>query len=60
MLKCDFCGKESDKVVRVALDEGYDRLSVKHQVRFACPDCSKMKERERKERLAREAGEKGA
>ena len=59
-MKCDFCGKESDRVVRVALDTGYDRLSVKHQVRYACPECSGKKEQERKERLKREAeaGEK--
>ena len=49
MLKCDFCGKESDSVVRVALDNGYDRLSVRHQKMYACPKCSEKKEVKRRE-----------
>lgn len=51
MLKCDFCGKETDAVVRVALDKGYDRLSVIHEKRYACVECSVVKEKERLERL---------
>lgn len=50
MLKCDFCGVESDQVKRVALDKDYDRLSVKHQTRYACPECSAKKEKERSDR----------
>ena len=50
MLKCDFCGVESDQVKRVALDKDYDRLSVKHQTRYACPACSEKKEEERKKK----------
>jgi len=57
MLNCDFCGKPSDHVVRVALDRGYDRLTVKHSKMYACPECSKKKEDERLERMKREAGE---
>lgn len=48
MLKCDFCGRETESVARVALDTDYDRLSVRHQKRFACPECSKKKETQRK------------
>lgn len=57
MLKCDFCGLESDSVVRVALDEGYDRLSVRHQKMYACPECSKKKEAKRKEERDEGEGE---
>lgn len=51
MLKCDFCGKESDNVARVALDQDYDRLTVRHEKRYACPECSLKKEHERQARL---------
>ncbi|MBI5560960.1 MAG: hypothetical protein HY883_06765 [Deltaproteobacteria bacterium] len=54
MLKCDFCGKETERVVRVALDKDYDRLTVRHKKMYACPECSKKKEEERRKR-----GEKG-
>jgi hypothetical protein len=46
-LKCDFCGREALQVRRVALDQGYDRLGQRHAVRYACPECSEKKERER-------------
>ena len=46
MLKCDFCGRESASVARVALDSEYDRLTVKHEKRFACPECSEKKEKD--------------
>lgn len=48
MLKCDFCGTESDIVSRVALDEDYDRLTEKHVKKYACAQCSAKKEIERK------------
>ena len=48
-MKCDFCGKETDSVVRVALDDGYDRLTVKHTKMYACAECSVKKEEERSE-----------
>ncbi len=48
MLRCSFCGKESDTVIRVAIDTGYDRLTVRHEKKYACPECSKKKELERK------------
>ncbi|MBI1912792.1 MAG: hypothetical protein HYS21_12425 [Deltaproteobacteria bacterium] len=47
MLRCDFCGKETEKVVRVALDKDYDRLTVRHEKRYACAACSDKKEQER-------------
>ena len=44
---CDFCGKPSSTVRRVALDRGYDRLRTPHREQYACPDCSEAKERQR-------------
>ncbi len=49
MLKCDFCGVESDSVKRVAVAADYDRLSVKHDTKYACTECSLKKDVERKE-----------
>ena len=46
-LRCDFCGVEAVRVRRVALDRDYDRLQLPHQPRYACPECSQRKERER-------------
>ena len=46
-LRCDFCGQESPRVRRVALDRDYDRLQTPHPVRYACQRCSQEKERER-------------
>ena len=54
MLKCDFCGHESDSVSRVAIAEGYDRLTVRHEKMYACPQCSEKKEKERLERIQKE------
>ena len=50
MLRCDFCGVESEVVKRTAIDKDYDRLTVRHEKRYACPECSAKKERERIER----------
>ncbi len=47
-VKCDFCGKEVSTVKRVAMDRDYDRLTVKHEVKFACEECSKKKDEERR------------
>ena len=47
-LRCDFCGKEYETVQRVALDKDYDRITVKHQIKYACKECSEKKEMERK------------
>lgn len=58
LLKCDFCGQETDFVVRVAIDADYDRLSVKHHKRYACLSCSEKKEKERLERIKAESGNK--
>lgn len=46
-LKCDFCGAESRRVRRVALDSGYDRLGQRHVVRYACETCSQTKDASR-------------
>jgi len=46
-LRCDFCGQESPRVRRVALDRDYDRLQTPHLVRYACENCSRKKEQER-------------
>ncbi len=56
MLKCDFCGQETERVVRVALDSDYDRLSVQHTRRYACPECSKKKEKERRAKAEKKEG----
>jgi len=47
ILRCDFCGAESERVRRVALDQGYDRLGQRHAVRYACEECSRRKEESR-------------
>jgi hypothetical protein len=60
MLKCDFCGVESDSVKRVAVAADYDRLSVKHETRYACTECSLKKDSERKERQEKEKTEEKA
>lgn len=46
-LVCDFCGKEVERVRRIALDGAYDRLQKRHAVQYACEDCSEAKERRR-------------
>ncbi|MBT39760.1 MAG: hypothetical protein QF890_06100 [Myxococcota bacterium] len=46
-LRCDFCGEASDRVRRVALDRGYDRLQIPHRELYACEPCSEVKERHR-------------
>jgi ribosomal protein L44E len=56
-LKCDFCERDVSQVRRVALDEGYDRLTRRHEIRYACPECSERKDRERRERLVDDAAE---
>jgi hypothetical protein len=43
-LKCDFCGADAVRVRRVALDAGYDRLGMRHVVRYACDRCSLAKD----------------
>ena len=47
-LRCDFCGEETMTVRRIALDRGYERLRTPHLERYACPECSAKKERERR------------
>ncbi len=47
-LLCDFCGERVASVRRVAIDTGYERLQTPHKERYACPECSARKERERR------------
>ena len=47
LFRCDFCGRETHRVRRVALDRGYDRLGQRHVLRYACDPCSKRKEAQR-------------
>ena len=49
-LTCDFCGKMSHTLRRVAIDKDYDRLTVKHEIKYACSSCSEKKEQERKKK----------
>lgn len=58
-LSCDFCGKTTQAVRRIALDEGYDRLQRPHKEQYACADCSARKEGERRAQTASTPG-KGA
>ena len=46
-MSCDFCGKTTEAVRRVALDTDYDRLQRPHKEQYACVDCSEKKDRER-------------
>jgi len=47
-LKCNLCGMEYDTVSRIAIDADYDRLSVRYEIKYACPECFKKKEEQRK------------
>ena len=47
-VRCDFCGEVVERVQRVALDRGYERLQTPHQVQYACAPCSARKEAERR------------
>ena len=55
MLKCDFCGKETDFVQRIAIDKDYDRLTVRHEKRYACAECSAKKDATRLKAAAQKA-----
>ena len=46
-IRCDFCGQAAERVRRIALDRGYERLQTPHLVQYACSTCSEAKERER-------------
>ena len=48
-VRCDFCGRETTSVRRVALDGDYERLRTRHQAQYACAECSADKERARQE-----------
>ena len=49
-VRCDFCGAQVPRVRRIALDGDYERLRTPHKVQYACDDCSKRKEKERRAR----------
>ncbi len=49
-LICDFCGKQCETVKRIALDKGYDRITVNHQVKYACRECYEKKEKDRRKK----------
>jgi hypothetical protein len=49
-MKCNFCGKECERVFRVALAGEYDRLSVAHPVKWACLECHLKRNRELNEK----------
>lgn len=51
MLRCNFCGKETGTIIRIVIAKDYDRLSVKHDIKDACPECSDKKEREKKQEI---------
>lgn len=46
-IRCDFCGQTVQRVRRIALDRGYERLQTPHLVQYACSTCSDAKERKR-------------
>ena len=46
-LTCDFCGKPSATIRRIALDDGYDRITTKTPAKYACGPCSSEKEQAR-------------
>jgi uncharacterized Zn finger protein len=45
ILKCDTCGKETDRVSRVVVDSGYNRANARPI--YNCPECYATKLRER-------------
>lgn len=47
VLKCDTCGKETDKVSRVVVDAGYNRANARAV--YNCPECYEKKLKERLE-----------
>jgi len=49
-MKCSFCGRECERVFRVALAPGYDRLSVVHPIKWACLECHLKRNRELNEK----------
>ena len=51
-LVCDFCGKPSAEIRRIALDDGYDRITTKTPAKYACSACSTKKEDTRLARIA--------
>lgn len=52
-MTCDTCGRESERVARVVIDQGYNRLLAKPL--WNCPECFEKKEKERRRRQEREA-----
>ena len=51
-LVCDFCGKSTETLRRIVLDDGYDRLVTQTPPQYACSVCSTKKEDTRLARIA--------
>jgi len=49
---CDFCGKSAEALRRIALDDGYDRITTNAAPKYACGPCSAKKEHTRLEMRA--------
>ena len=47
-MRCDTCGREVDKVKRVVVAEGYDRIQA--VTIFNCEECFKKKEAARQQK----------
>ena len=45
MLRCDTCGKLTDRVSRVVVDSGYNRANARPL--YNCPECYEKKLQER-------------
>jgi hypothetical protein len=43
-LICNFCGESAEALRRIALDDGYDRITTKTAPLYACEPCSTEKE----------------
>ena len=50
---CDFCGKSAEALRRIALDDGYDRITTNDAPKYACAPCSIEKEETRLGRRSR-------
>ena len=55
VMKCDTCGKESDRLARVVIDRSYNRSLAKPL--WNCPECFEKKEHERQRALTATEGD---
>ena len=56
-LVCDFCGKPTEVLRRIVLDDGYDRITTQAPPQYACSVCSAKKEETRLEMSPKAASE---